>query len=61
MAARDRWTVDPALDGDGWSGSAGAARQGFGSRVIERMIGQLKGKTHFDWRQRARLRNYLPV
>lgn len=26
------------------------ARQGFGSRVIERMIGQLKGKTQFDWR-----------
>jgi PAS domain S-box-containing protein len=25
-------------------------RQGFGSRVIERMIGQLKGKAHFDWR-----------
>ena len=23
-------------------------RQGFGSRVIERMIGQLKGKTRFD-------------
>jgi PAS domain S-box-containing protein len=25
-------------------------RQGFGGRVIERMIGQLKGKAHFDWR-----------
>lgn len=25
-------------------------RQGFGSRVIERMIGQLKGKTDFNWR-----------
>ena len=25
-------------------------RQGFGSRVIERMIGQLKGKARFDWR-----------
>ena len=24
--------------------------RGFGSRVIERMIGQLKGKTRFDWR-----------
>jgi Signal transduction histidine kinase len=24
---------------------------GFGSRVIERMIGQLKGKAHFDWRR----------
>jgi PAS domain S-box-containing protein len=26
------------------------ARQGFGGRVVERMIGQLKGKTCFDWR-----------
>jgi two-component sensor histidine kinase len=26
------------------------SRQGFGSRVIERMIGQLKGNAHFDWR-----------
>jgi two-component sensor histidine kinase len=25
-------------------------RQGFGSRVIEQMIGQLKGKACFDWR-----------
>jgi PAS domain S-box-containing protein len=25
-------------------------RQGFGSRVIERMTGQLKGKADFDWR-----------
>jgi PAS domain S-box-containing protein len=25
-------------------------RRGFGSRVIESMIGQLKGKTSFDWR-----------
>ena len=24
--------------------------QGFGTRIIERMIGQLKGKAHFDWR-----------
>jgi PAS domain S-box-containing protein len=24
--------------------------RGFGTRVIERMIGQLKGKAHFDWR-----------
>jgi PAS domain S-box-containing protein len=24
--------------------------QGFGTRVIERMIGQLKGTAHFDWR-----------
>jgi two-component sensor histidine kinase len=26
------------------------SRRGFGSRVIESMIGQLKGKTSFDWR-----------
>ena len=26
------------------------ARHGFGGRVIERMIGDLKGKAHFDWR-----------
>jgi two-component sensor histidine kinase len=26
-------------------------RQGFGSRVIERMIGQLGGKVQFDWRR----------
>jgi PAS domain S-box-containing protein len=25
-------------------------RQGFGGRIIEQMIGQLKGKTRFDWR-----------
>ena len=25
-------------------------RQGFGSRVIERMTKQLKGKADFDWR-----------
>jgi two-component sensor histidine kinase len=25
--------------------------KGFGGRVIERMINQLKGKTHFDWRR----------
>ena len=24
--------------------------QGFGTRIIERMIGQLKGKARFDWR-----------
>ena len=38
-----------------WSEMGGPAvqvptRQGFGSRVIDRMIGQLKGKTRFDWR-----------
>ena len=26
------------------------ARHGFGGRLIERMIGDLKGKAHFDWR-----------
>jgi PAS domain S-box-containing protein len=26
-------------------------RQGFGGRIIERMIGQLKGQTRFDWRR----------
>jgi two-component sensor histidine kinase len=26
------------------------ARQGFGGRVVERMIRQLKGKAYFDWR-----------
>jgi two-component sensor histidine kinase len=26
------------------------ARQGFGSQVIERITGQLKGKARFDWR-----------
>jgi two-component sensor histidine kinase len=25
-------------------------RRGFGSRVIERMIGDLKGKVQFEWR-----------
>jgi PAS domain S-box-containing protein len=25
-------------------------RRGFGSRIIEQMIGQLKGKAHFEWR-----------
>jgi two-component sensor histidine kinase len=25
-------------------------RQGFGTRVIERLVGQLKGKARFDWR-----------
>jgi PAS domain S-box-containing protein len=38
-----------------WTETGGPAvqaptRQGFGSRVIDRMIGQLKGKAHFDWR-----------
>jgi two-component sensor histidine kinase len=25
-------------------------REGFGSRVIKRLIGQLKGNARFDWR-----------
>ncbi|MGA8323077.1 MAG: PAS domain S-box protein [Xanthobacteraceae bacterium] len=38
-----------------WTETGGPAvqvptRQGFGSRVIDRMIGQLKGKARFDWR-----------
>ena len=38
-----------------WTETGGPAvqkptRQGFGSLIIERMIGQLKGEAHFDWR-----------
>ncbi|MGB7179816.1 MAG: PAS domain S-box protein [Xanthobacteraceae bacterium] len=38
-----------------WTETGGPAvqvptRQGFGSRVIDRMIRQIKGKTRFDWR-----------
>ena len=48
MVARGRRTVNPVLDGDGRSGSAGTpTRQGFGRRVIERMIGQIKGQNAF--------------
>ena len=41
-----------------WTETGGPAvqvptRQGFGSRVIDRMIGQLKGKTRFDWRPKG--------
>ena len=25
-------------------------RKGFGGRIVEQMIAQLKGQTHFDWR-----------
>jgi two-component sensor histidine kinase len=25
-------------------------RDGFGGRIIQQVIAQLKGKTHFDWR-----------
>jgi two-component sensor histidine kinase len=39
-----------------WTETGGPAvqkptHQGFGSRVIERMIGQLRGKVQFDWLQ----------
>jgi two-component sensor histidine kinase len=38
-----------------WTEMAGPAvqtpaHQGFGGRVIERMVAQLQGKTCFDWR-----------
>jgi two-component sensor histidine kinase len=38
-----------------WTETGGPAlqrpqRQGFGSRLIGRMISQLKGNAHFDWR-----------
>ena len=38
-----------------WSETGGPevqtpTRQGFGSGIVEQMIGQLKGKTRFDWR-----------
>ena len=37
-----------------WSETGGPAvkaptRKGFGGRIMEQMIGQLKGKTRFDW------------
>ena len=58
-AAGGRIEVNWSHPGDGWltlcwieRGGPPAeppARQGFGHRVIERMIGQLKGKSNFDW------------
>ncbi len=50
------WTAE--ADGElklRWSEAGGPAvtpptRKGFGGRIIERMIAQLKGTTHFDWR-----------
>ena len=38
-----------------WAETGGPAvqaptRKGFGGRMIEQVIAQLKGKTHFDWR-----------
>jgi len=37
-----------------WTETGGPAvkaptRKGFGGRIMEQMIGQLKGKTQFDW------------
>ena len=58
-AAGGRIEVNWSHPGDGWltlcwieRGGPPVeppARQGFGHRVIERMIGQLKGKSNFDW------------
>jgi PAS domain S-box-containing protein len=58
--AEGRIEVNWSHPGDGWltlrwietGGPAPKAptRQGFGHRVIERMIGQLKGKANFNWR-----------
>jgi PAS domain S-box-containing protein len=59
-AAEGRVEVNWSHPGDGWltlrwTETGGPpvkppTRQGFGHRVIERMIGQLKGKSSFDWR-----------
>jgi PAS domain S-box-containing protein len=59
-AAQGRVEVNWSHPGDGWltlrwieMGGPPVkppTRQGFGHRVIERMIGQLKGKSSFDWR-----------
>jgi PAS domain S-box-containing protein len=58
--AGGRVALDWTHQGDGplrlrWSETGGPAvktptRKGFGGRIIERMIAQLKGTTHFDWR-----------
>jgi two-component sensor histidine kinase len=58
-AAGSRIEVNWSHSGDGWlalcwierggSPVESPADQGFGHRVIERMIGQLKGKSNFDW------------
>jgi PAS domain S-box-containing protein len=58
-AAGGRIEVNWSHPGDGWLALCWIerggppveppARQGFGHRVIERMIGQLKGKSNFDW------------
>jgi len=59
-AASGRVALDWTHQADGpltlrWSETGGPAvkaptRKGFGGRIIERMIAQLKGTTHFDWR-----------
>jgi PAS domain S-box-containing protein len=58
--ASGRVALDWTRQADGplrlrWSETGGPAvkapsRKGFGGRIIERMIAQLKGTTHFDWR-----------
>ena len=50
MVTRDRRTAKPSLGRDGGPALQAPTRKGFGGRIIEQMIGQLKGKTHFDWR-----------
>jgi two-component sensor histidine kinase len=47
--AADGWVVLRWTERDGPPVKE-PTRRGFGSRVIESMIGQLKGKTAFDWR-----------
>jgi two-component sensor histidine kinase len=50
-----KWVHEP--DGQvklHWTETGGPAvkaptRKGFGGRIIEQMIGQLKGQTRFDW------------
>ena len=41
-----------------WTGSSGPAvtlptHHGFGTRVMENIVGQLGGKVHFDWREQG--------
>jgi two-component sensor histidine kinase len=50
MVSPDGWNVEFTLGGDWWPDVKEPTRRGFGGRVIEQMIAQLKGKTWFDWR-----------